>query len=85
MPYNTKCEWCGAEVPPGRYKCDDCKDKSKLYRWTVKNIRRSWSLTELCSFRNMLLDMKYNMPNAKHLPYDLDYQLDRVTRYISEK
>lgn len=80
-----KCAWCGVALDSRRWKCDSCKAISLQYIKYVKELKRSMSTHELCEIRNFLFDMKYNMPGAKYLPYDLDYQLDRVTRYLNEK
>lgn len=79
------CVWCHAELGGTRWKCDRCKAISAQYVKYAKELRRSMSVHELCEIRNFMFDMRYNMPGAKYLPYDLDYQLDRVNRYLNEK
>lgn len=78
----TKCIWCGAPVTPRRTRCDKCAELSKLYNMYRKSIFKTSSKQFLIEFRNLCIDLKYNMPDAEKLPDDLDYQFDRVSRYI---
>lgn len=79
----TKCAWCGAPVQPKQTRCPGCAQLLKDYNWYCKNIFKTSSTQMLIQFRNLCLDLKYNMSGAELLPKDLDYQFDRVTRYLS--
>jgi predicted amidophosphoribosyltransferase len=80
-----RCKWCGVEVEPKHQICDKCKDLHKQYKKYCARISKHSSVEYLCEFRNLLFDMLYNMPGAEDLPYDIQYQYERVNRYLSLK
>lgn len=82
----TRCSLCGKPLPAqyaNRRRCDNCRSALKGYTKYCRDIHKSSPARLLLDFRNMLLNLKYNtVPGAK-LPNDLDYQLDRVNRYLA--
>lgn len=82
-PPRTKCAWCGAPVIDKQTRCPECAQRLKDYKWYCAHIFKTSSTSLLTQFRNLCLDLKYNMPGAELLPKDLDYQFDRVSRYLS--
>lgn len=80
----VKCAWCGEPVR-GMTRCKRCAALRRDYLWYCKNIHKGSDQRMLLAFRNMLLDFKYNMSNATLMPYDVDYQLDRVNSYLNKE
>ena len=80
----TKCAWCGAAIMPklGRARCEYCTWLLNDYKRFCRTIFKTSDKQYLIKFRNLCIDLKYNMPGAELLPKDLDYQFDRVNRYI---
>ena len=80
------CRWCGAELPDkGPIKCEDCRHMMSDYKRLTARVRRSSPLELQLEYRDLLMDMKYNLHPGEGLPYDLDYQIDRVNRYLEGK
>lgn len=81
-----RCTLCGKLLPiqyANRRRCDNCRSALSGYTRYCRSIRKTSPTQLLLDFRNMLLNLKYNTsPDAK-LPNDLDYQLDRVNRYLA--
>lgn len=81
----TKCAWCGAPVVHKQTRCDKCATMLRHYKAYCRDIHKGSDMSMLLEFRNLILDLKYNMPGAELLPKDLDYQFDRVNSYIARE
>lgn len=80
------CRWCGAELPDkGPTKCKDCQYMMSDYKRLAARVRRSSPLELKFEYLKLLRKMKYTLHPGEDLPYDLDYQIERVNRYLEGK
>lgn len=80
----NRCRRCGDVISDRRYLCDKCKEDSNTYRTLRSRIRHTTDLKTLLRFRNIIMDMQ-NCKTGKYIPDDLNYQLDKVNRYLKER
>lgn len=84
---STRCKWCG-DVTDTVHKqlCKRCKDMSTDYCYRIGRMFHTTPSSVLLSFRNICMDMQeFRRRGGKDLPGDLDYQLERVNRYLEDK
>lgn len=80
-----RCRWCGQYIARG-YMCDSCKRLSAYYSRRVPRRFHSTPTGELIKFRNACMDMvNFREHGGVEIPADVDYQLERATRYLNEK
>lgn len=82
MTEGSRCRWCGEPIKGPVSLCSDCISRRMIYG---QQPTPSWTLKRLLKYRNVLLDLMYNMPNAVGLPTCLRDKYNLVTEYIALK
>lgn len=80
------CKWCGDATETVRKKlCRSCKDMHADYIYRIGRLFHTTPVPTMLRFRNMCMDMQeMQRHGGKDLPHDLEYQLERVNRYLAD-
>ena len=81
------CKWCGEDTESVRKRlCVSCKDMRTNYNYRIGRMFHTTSVGDLVRFRNLCMDLQnLKEHGGEGLPGDLDYQLERVNRYLADK
>lgn len=81
------CRWCGEDTGSVRKSlCMNCKGMRTDYNFRIGHMFHTTKTSDLIKFRNMCMDMQeLQRRGGVGLPSDIDYQLERVNRYLADK